>query len=269
MPTTGKSPTAKELPNAYALKLSNEQALLYKVVTSIWPTASANELADKAAFEELVRLSGSDAVSSKSLALLRLYLCTLPGYSLHGAEDEARAHHRQIATFLRSDDFKRAAAGPSASAKTTKERFSIRTRWSLCQTISSNWRLVANVIVLLMYGDIMIDVVRNIFGSHTLDPLELLRAGFVAIAVSISARCAKHAGDVAGYKLALLDGPTPALPIRHSMELVGLAVLGLAGSLLAPLMWESSWVEWFLYLTSAAAMITAAGAVGPRSAKSF
>jgi hypothetical protein len=250
--------------------LSPQQVQLYELVTTIWPSAPTSELAGKASLSELVRLASTDELPCEQHAQLILYLYGLPGYGLTGAEEEVERHHGFVVSFLQREVFIRAAAGAkTAATKTTSARFTPRTRWNLCQTLSGNWRLIANAVSLLLFVSMMVGLVRGFFGSPALDLDALTRTGVLAIAVGMSARCAKHVGAVAGYKLAILDGPTPALPLRHTYELLALSVVGFAGSLLVPMLWESRTVELFLYFTSAVAMITAAGALGPRRAKSI
>ncbi|WP_219096282.1 hypothetical protein [Pseudomonas sp. UMAB-40] len=267
-PGSNRSPT-EDAP-AHLSKLSPQQAQLYELVTAIWPSAPSSELAGKATLSELVRLASSDELPSDRQAQLILYLYAIPGYGLTGAEEEVERHHGVVLAFLQREVFIHTAAGAkAATTKTTAERFTPRTRWNLCQTLSGNWRLIANAVSLLLFVSMLVGLVRGFFSSPSLDLDELTKTGVLAVAVAVSARCAKHVGAVAGYKLALLDGPTPPLPLLHTFELVALSAVAFAGSLLAPKLWESSTVEMFLYLTSTVAMITAAGAVGPRKAKSI
>ena len=270
MPTTPPEnfPT-KDAP-AHLSQLTEQQSQLYELITAIWPSAPANELAAKASLSELVRLVSSDELPPDKHALLTLYLYSLPGYGLTGAEQEVERHHGLALAFLQTEGFQRAVAGAKAAKrKTTADRFNLRTRWSICQTLSSNWRLLANVMSVLIYGHMIIEVVRGLLGYAETDLDAVAKFGVVAVALALSARCAKHVGVLADYKLRLLDGPTPSLPIRHAIELLALSVVAFTGSLVVPMLWETRTLDVFLYLTSAVAMMAAAGALGPRRAKSF
>jgi hypothetical protein len=268
LPFYGVPDRIEETERAHSCQIAEMPWQYHRMVILIWPLTPVSELTEMTSLKELKRLAESETLWDDEQSEINYYLSLLPLRGVPEDEEEHERRHAFATSFLRQRDS--ASAGgelPRMKYKIVSSRYSPRAKWSLCQTVSTYWRMIANVMSLLLYASMVIGIVRAFSGIREMDIDSLIQRCLLAVSLAISARCAKHIAAIAGHKIKLFDGAVDPLPLRHAYELLALSIIAIISSMAIPYFYESGLVENFLFFVSLLAILPTIDEFGSRNVR--